>query len=844
MAIRYIKNKFNLISCSNLLGVIITLVLGFNSHVKADDIKFNTDVLDVNDRDNIDLSQFSHPGYLMEGEYDFTVYVNKQSLSEQKINYYQSPTDPKNTDICLSRELVKKLGLKEKILSSLTWWHEQECLDLSSIPGTNIRNDLSTSSLYISLPQAYLEYTADNWDPPERWEDGISGAVFDYNFNGQVSEQLRSKHNTNYALTGNGVTGFNLGPWRLRADWQTQLNKTSGGNSSHTFDWARYYAYRAIRTLNAKLSLGETYFSSDIFDSFRFTGMSLITDTNMLPPNLRGYAPEVTGVAKSNATVIISQKGHIIYQTQVAEGPFRIQDLNDAIAGELDVKVEEQNGSVQTFTVNTATVPYLTRPGQVRYKLAMGRPSDWHHHVNGQLFSSGEFSWGVNNGWSLYGGAVGSKNYIATAVGIGRDLMALGALSFDVTRSQAKLHHQFYQDDKSYGGNSYRLSYSKQFDSLNSQVTFAGYRFSDKHFMSMSEFMDAEDSGMHQYSSKELYTISYNQQLPNLGISLFFNLDHQTYWDQPNNDRYSISFARYFDMGRVRNINFSLTGYKNRYRNTDDNGLYASISVPWGESGTLSFDSNWDQGENIQRASYYDNIDESSNYQLNTGWGRSGGVVGGFYTYQGTLAQINANATYQQDRYRSAGLSMQGGFTATQQGATFHRSNQLGGTRIFIDTNGVPDIPLHGYGAVVTSNRFGQAVVTDVNSYYRNRLSIDVNELPDNAEITHSVKQETLTEGAIGYEKFNVIAGRSAMAILRLSDNTHPPFGATVFNAENQQVGIVGDNGSVYLTGIIPNGKLKVHWDSKTQCQIVLPQTLSQSNGLIVDWLLPCTSTH
>ncbi|NHX33528.1 fimbria/pilus outer membrane usher protein, partial [Escherichia coli] len=101
--------------------------------------------------------------------------------------------------------------------------------------------------------------------------------------------------------------------------------------------------------------------------------LSLVTDTNMLPPNLRGYAPEITGVAKSNATVIVSQQGRIIYQTQVAAGPFRIQDLNDALAGQIDVEVKEQDGSTQNFTVNTASVPYLTRPGQLRYKLAAGR---------------------------------------------------------------------------------------------------------------------------------------------------------------------------------------------------------------------------------------------------------------------------------------------------------------------------------------------------------------------------------------------------------------------------------------------------------------------------------------
>ncbi|WP_273876738.1 fimbria/pilus outer membrane usher protein, partial [Serratia marcescens] len=63
------------------------------------------------------------------------------------------------------------------------------------------------------------------------------------------------------------------------------------------FDWSRYYAYRAIPALRSRLTMGEDYLNSDIFDSLRFTGVSLRSDDSMLPPNLRGYAPEVTGVA-------------------------------------------------------------------------------------------------------------------------------------------------------------------------------------------------------------------------------------------------------------------------------------------------------------------------------------------------------------------------------------------------------------------------------------------------------------------------------------------------------------------------------------------------------------------
>ncbi|MEB0150753.1 fimbria/pilus outer membrane usher protein, partial [Pseudomonas sp. CCC2.2] len=139
-----------------------------------------------------------------------------------------------------------------------------------------------------------------------------------------------------------------------------------------------------------------------------------------------------------------------LYDALVAAGPFRIRDLNDAVSGTLDVRVEEQDGSVKTFTVESASIPYLTRPGTVRYKAAMGRPSKLHNGEQGSAFGTGEFSWGISNGWSLYGGALTDNNYKALTVGVGRDLLAFGAVSFDTTRASTQL------DDETLSGASYR----------------------------------------------------------------------------------------------------------------------------------------------------------------------------------------------------------------------------------------------------------------------------------------------------------------------------------------------------------------------------------------------------
>lgn len=130
------------------------------------------------------------------------------------------------------------------------------------------------------------------------------------------------------------------------------------------WEWSRYYAWRALPSLKAKLGLGEDYLNSDIFDGFNYVGGSISTDDQMLPPNLRGYAPDISGVAHTTAKVTVSQMGRVIYETQVPAGPFRIRDLGDSVSGTLHIRIEEQNGQVQEYDINTASMPFLTRPGQ------------------------------------------------------------------------------------------------------------------------------------------------------------------------------------------------------------------------------------------------------------------------------------------------------------------------------------------------------------------------------------------------------------------------------------------------------------------------------------------------
>ena len=56
-----------------------------------------------------------------------------------------------------------------------------------------------------------------------------------------------------------------------------------------------------VTVIKSQTGAGRRLPQSDIFDGFNYVGGSVSTDDQMLPPNLRGYAPDISGVAHTTA---------------------------------------------------------------------------------------------------------------------------------------------------------------------------------------------------------------------------------------------------------------------------------------------------------------------------------------------------------------------------------------------------------------------------------------------------------------------------------------------------------------------------------------------------------------
>jgi outer membrane usher protein FimD/PapC len=428
-----------------------------------------------------------------------------------------------------------------------------------------------------------------------------------------------------------------------------------------------------------------------------------------------------------------------------------------------------------------------------------------------------------------------SQNYVSAVLGSGVDLGKAGTFSVDITHARSKV-----TDDAVFqSGNAWRFSYTKVFEDAGTQLNFVGYRFADKAFLSISEFLDARFYGGKRFgNSKEQYQVSASRFFPDSALNASISYDHQTYWDRDATERYSLMVSRGFRF-MDKELVTSLSLWRNRYWGVSDDGAFLSLSLPFGTSGRLNSSVSWDERRPVYQTGWSDRLGDRGYWQLNTGYGeRNRGYVNGYMNYDSDMATLTASAS-EERAWRTMSVSARGGMTLTAEGGGLHRVHTEQSPRLIVDTGGISGIPVRGYGRPVRSGVFGTAVLTDISPFVPSHAIIDSENLPQEAEVVTSSVKATLTEGAIGFRRLEIRLGSKGMAVIRLPDGSNPLFGATVYDGAGHEAGIVTDDGNVYLSGMKGGDVLTVQQLGGVLCEIALPGEFPE-NMLENVLFLPC----
>lgn len=780
----------------------------------------------------IDISQFNKANSQIPGHYFSEIYINGKLVDSIDLLY---TSDDRGLTPCFTLNMLKQYGVKTSLFPALSSLNDEACVDIQAIiPKSQVDVYFGRQVVDVSLPQAVMTHQTRGEVSPERWQDGETALFTDYNISGSRTHHDNADSSSQVYV--NARSGFNIGPWRLR-NYSTYHNN---GNNHGQWDALNTYLQRDIRELRAQLTVGDTYSSSGVFDSLSLRGIEFASDDNMLPDNLRGYAPVIRGIANSNAEVTVRQNGHVIYQTYVTPGAFEITDIYpSATSGDMEISIKEQDGSVHTFTQGFAAVPVLQREGHLKYDLAAGQyRSNGNHNASTPNVMQAAAAYGLPWGLTLYGGVQGANDYHAYAFGIGKNLGLFGAVSTDITHAVTKINN-----DEKEKGQSFRFLYAKTFADTATTLRLTGYRYSTQGFYSFSEAQERmyDSDSLYTYNKRGRFDISVNQRLANYG-SFYASVYDQSYWGGRRSDR---TWQTGFNSSwKDINYGISFSSSSSQRYNATNRQIAFNVSLPlerWltpnsksNTSASYSINHSNDHQTTQQMGLFGTALDSKLAWNASQAYGNDGvgssGNLGA--SYQGTYGEANLGYNYskQSTQYN---YGFRGGVIVHDEGITLSQS--LGESMVLIKAANAAGTKLENETGVAIDYR-GYAVIPYASAYRENRVALDTTSLPEQVEVDNPVVNIVPTKGALVKVDFNTVKGYRTL--MRLTQNGKPlPFGTTIVDDVRQRSSIVGDEGEVFLSGLERKGTLNAKWGegSEQQCQIhySLPVNELDNNSVI-----------
>ncbi|CAI1832573.1 Outer membrane usher protein fimD precursor [Serratia fonticola] len=820
----------------------LTLLGGVSFSAQAREY-FNPALLELDNplQGKTDLTVFEDGATQAPGTYRVDIYVNNQQFETHDIEFRMQKGEDGADSLqpCLSVAQLNAMGVKTDLFPGLGD-DEAKCADLSAIPQASTEFRFSAQQLLLSIPQAAMVQQARGYVPESQWDNGIPALLLNYSLSGANTYARNGDSSNSNSQFANLRPGINVGPWRLR-------NYTTWNRDSHGQDkWNTIYTYlaRDITSLKSQLVLGDSSSPSDVFDSVPFRGAQLASDDDMIPDSLKGYAPVVRGIARTNAQVTIRQNGYVIYQSFVAPGAFEINDMYPTGgSGDLLVTIKEADGSEQQLVVPFASLPVLQREGRLKYAVTGGQYRSYDSSVDATTFGQGSAIYGLPHGFTAYGGSQFANPYRSLALGVGKNLGDFGAFSADVTQAWSTMQDRTEQD-----GQSWRLRYSKNIVQTGTNFAIAGYRYSTDGYYSLQEVLDTyrdQNSQTLVERRRNRSEVTMSQNLWEGAGSLSLSWVSEDYWNSDrtlrsigagyNNSWNGISYGLNYSYNENSTVNGGASG-----RVYDrDQVLAFNVSVPlsrWLGNTYASYNLNTSQKGGTTNTVGINGsalAGNNLNWSAQQGYGSQGvGNSGNLNAnYRGTYAEVSSGYAYDSNSQR-LNYGLQGGIIAHGDGVTFGQS--MGETIALVQAPGANGVGVSGQTGVKTDWR-GYAIVPYAAPYRKSQIQLNTETLPDNVDLALTHQTVIPTRGAVVKASYQTNVGQRVLMTLLRQGGAPVPFGATVSDPAQQtaQGFIVGDGGQVYLTGMAESGTLQVKWGTGVdqQCQVSYSLTKQTTNN-------------
>lgn len=735
--------------------------------------------------DSYDLEGLS-AGELKPGHYFLTLYVNDRKLSGEKILFAQKEGA---VVPCMDMNLLLLASIDSQFIDHNLL--AGSCVGIADvIAGATAEYNDEESTLSLTIPQKYLMYANKDYINPDLWDDGVTA------FRMTTSSNLSSFNARNQPSQHTFYTGMqtslNVGAWRINSRDNIYLSNLKD-NSFDKFTHNELYAYRAIRSLQSKFSVGNIFTSGDFFDSTSLTGVTLQTNDQMLPFSMRSYLPRIQGIAESNATVTLVQGGSVIYETQVPPGEFVLNDFYPGSGGDIQVNVRESDGRTTSFTVPYSSVPQLLRQGYQRYALTVGEVRN-HSASYSPLLVEGTWQYGIGNDLTSYAGMqLTDTDYQALLIGSALNTPA-GAFSSDLTRTFYHPEKRGAEHCSGFCATALQLNYNKLFDDTGTGINASLKEALGKGYIPLA---DTLSDALNHSALRTRLDLNLSQSLPENWGGVYVGGMLSRYWGRPPEWTWQASYRNSYNT-----LNYSLSFLqRDDYRGKKDRQVYLNFSFPlWNDANkraALLASGGYNSSGATLRTAISGVAGEQQQYGFNTYVNtRRGGEFNGGASFTHTSDALTSNASISQTGSgTSYGLGLNSGVLIHAGGINFSHgmSDSIAlvhapaaeGTRIRPDQR-----------ARIQSNSFG--ILRSLVPYQYNEIYLDPQGSGFGVDISDSHTSIVPTEGAIVLHRVE-----SKNNPVKLFHIIYPdgkiPFGTQIKDAAGKIVGMTGQNSSVIL---------------------------------------------
>jgi outer membrane usher protein len=702
-----------------------------------------------------------------------------------------------------SQAILRQLGFRLADNSS-------DPLRLGSLQGVHVEYDAARQSVNIVAPLRLLDVTTTLLDTSNRGKPVATvspGVLLNYNLYGTYGE-----HDTASLSAFNELRAFNS--WGVfstteltqdtrstNADWQSRSERLDTS-------WTMSFPDQLL-----SLRIGDTLTDAVSWSrATRIGGIQFGTNFALQPYLVTAPLPSFIGSATLPSDIQLYVNGMRQYSGQVPAGPFQLNTVPN-INGAGNAQIVLTNALGQTTTLNFSLYGenQLLRQGLADWSGEVGLVRK-NYGLNSFDYgsdpaASGTWRYGISNNFTVQAHAEATNGLSDGGVG---GVWLLGSTGGILS---ASLAHSTYAGSN---GEQYGLGYSWTSDrfnfGLNGMRTSGAYRDVATLYGSPIPSLSAQAS------------ISYNfERIGNLGVSYIdLHYSQQAVASQNSAAATAVQFtsSRYANAYWYKSINRSLAlnmSFSQDLQTARNRTFFLTATLALDHGTTVSASAQKENGQTTMSLNALQSLPSQGGFgwraSLNQGGGQSGGA--GELDFLGRYGQLQTGVYAVGDtRYGYAGAM---GSLVLMGGGVF-AARQINDGFAVVSTDGIAGVPVNlQNNPVGTTNDRGLLLITPLNAYQNNRISIDPMNLPADMSLGKVDVMATPADRSGTLVQFDIKPVRSASLILFDVAGKPLPLGSRVrLHGKDGDPALVGFDGAVYLDALDLHNTLDVETRSGT----------------------------